>query len=82
MLTEIQFDSPPIAGGRGGPPPTGTFPRGYRVEVSTDGTTWSAPVAEGQGSGRITAIAFAPVRAQLRSHHADRGDRERSGLVD
>ena len=42
-----------------------TFPRGYRVEVSTDGTTWSAPVAEGQGSGRVTAIAFAPVRASF-----------------
>ena len=42
----------------------GTFPRAYRVEVSTDGATWSA-VAEGQGSGRITSIAFAPVRASF-----------------
>ena len=65
VLTEIQFDSPPIAGGRSGAPPIATFPRGYRVEVSTDGTTWSAPVAEGQGSGRVTAIAFAPVRARV-----------------
>ena len=64
MLAEIEFDSPPIAGGRGGTAPTGTFPRGYRVEVSTDGKTWSA-VAEGQGSGRITSIAFAPVRASV-----------------
>jgi mono/diheme cytochrome c family protein/glucose/arabinose dehydrogenase len=63
VLTEIQFDSPPIPGGRSGAPSTATFPRGYRVEVSTDGTTWSAPVAEGQGSGRITSISFAPVRA-------------------
>ena len=64
MLTEIQFDSPPIGGGRG-TQPTPTFPRVYRVEVSTDGTSWSAPVAEGQGSGRTTAIAFAPVRASV-----------------
>ena len=65
VLTEIQFDSPPIAGGGSGAPPIATFPRGYRVDVSTDGTTWSAPVAEGQGSGRVTAIAFAPVRARV-----------------
>ncbi len=64
MLTEIQFDSPPIGGGRGAQP-TQTFPRAYRVEVSTDGTPWSAPVAEGQGSGRTTVIAFAPVRASV-----------------
>ncbi len=61
-LTEIEFDSPPIGGGTGGP--TATFPRGYRVEVSTDGATWSA-VAEGQGSGRITSLTFAPVRARV-----------------
>jgi mono/diheme cytochrome c family protein/glucose/arabinose dehydrogenase len=63
MLTEIEFDSPPVAGGRGGAS-TATFPRGYRVEVSTDGAIWSA-VAEGQGSGRITSIAFAPVSASF-----------------
>jgi hypothetical protein len=62
MLTEIEFDSPPIAGGRGGAS-TATFPRGYRVEVSTDGANWSAPVAEGEGSGRITSVRFGPVRA-------------------
>ena len=65
VLNEIQFESPPTAGGRGGSPPAGTFPRGYRVEVSTDGTTWSAPVAEGEGSGRTTVISFAPVRARV-----------------
>ncbi len=64
MLTEIEFDSPPAAGGRGGAS-TATYPRAYRVEVSIDGTTWSAPVAEGQGSGRTTSIAFAPVRASF-----------------
>jgi hypothetical protein len=30
-----------------------------------DGTTWSAPVAEGRGTGRSTVIAFAPVQARF-----------------
>ena len=30
-----------------------------------DGTTWSAPVAEGQGSGPATVITFRPVRAKF-----------------
>jgi mono/diheme cytochrome c family protein len=62
MLTEIEFDSPPIGGGTSGP--TATFPRAYRVEVSTDGATWTV-VGEGQGSSRVTSIAFAPVRASV-----------------
>lgn len=58
-------------GGRGLPgapapaPPPQAFPRGYRVQVSMDGTTWSKPVAEGTGSGRRTDISFAPVRAKF-----------------
>jgi hypothetical protein len=90
-LTEIQFNSTPQAGGRGGvpggrggrgrgageiapvqaepaappPPPVGTFPRSYRVEVSLDGKTWGPPVAEGLGSGLTTTIAFRPVRAKV-----------------
>jgi mono/diheme cytochrome c family protein/glucose/arabinose dehydrogenase len=64
-LTEIQFDSPPLAGGRGGPPPAGTFPRGYRVEVSQDGVTWGSPIAEGQGTSRLTMLTFAPVAARF-----------------
>ncbi len=42
-----------------------SFARGYRVQVSSDGKTWSAPVAEGQGSGPLTAIPFSPVRARF-----------------
>ncbi len=30
-----------------------------------DGTTWSAPVAEGKGAGRSTVISFAPVQAKF-----------------
>jgi mono/diheme cytochrome c family protein/glucose/arabinose dehydrogenase len=64
MLAEIQFDSPTTGGGRAGPP-VATFPLAYRLQVSNDGVTWSAPIAEGQGSGRTTTIAFAPVRARF-----------------
>ena len=64
MLTEIQFTSSAV-GGRGGAPPAWTFPRGYRVQVSADGNTWSAPVAEGQGAAGTTVITFAPVSAKF-----------------
>ncbi len=65
MLTEIQFESPPQGGGRGGPAPAGAYPRDYQVQVSIDGKDWSAPVAEGKGTGVTTMIAFAPVRARF-----------------
>ena len=64
-LTEIQFTSSVIAGGRTGAPPVSTHPRGYRVQVSTDGTTWSAPIAEGRGAEGTTIITFAPVSARF-----------------
>jgi hypothetical protein len=62
-LTEIQLTSP-AAGGRGAPP-VQTYPRGYRVQVSTDGATWSVHVAEGQGTAGTTTITFAPVEAKF-----------------
>jgi mono/diheme cytochrome c family protein len=49
----------------GGPAPQPAFPRGYEVVLSTDGTTWSNPVAQGQGKGVINEIAFAPTRAKF-----------------
>ena len=63
-LTELQFESAPVGGARGGPPPAGTFPRAYRVEVSMDGMAWSGPVAIGEGNGRVTTATFAPVAAK------------------
>ncbi len=62
MLTEIRFTSSTTGSA---PAQTSTFPRAYRVQVSTDGTTWSSPVAEGQGVAGVTVIAFAPVRAKF-----------------
>ena len=35
---------------------TGDYPRGYEVVVSTDGKTWSKPLAKGKGKGPITKI--------------------------
>jgi mono/diheme cytochrome c family protein len=42
----------------------GDFPRGYKVEISDDGTTWKRTVAEGKGERGVTNIAFAPVKAK------------------
>jgi mono/diheme cytochrome c family protein/glucose/arabinose dehydrogenase len=59
----------PGTGGQAAPPaftpPPPASPRRYRVEVSMDGSTWSAAVAEGEGTGGSTVITFAPVRAKL-----------------
>ena len=54
-----------IGGGRGGPAPQPAFPRGYEVVLSMDGTTWSNPVAQGQGKGVVNEIAFTPSRAKF-----------------
>jgi hypothetical protein len=35
------------------------------VQVSPDGKTWSAPVAEGDGTPGVTTIPFAPVSARF-----------------
>jgi mono/diheme cytochrome c family protein len=64
-LTEIQFTSSAVGGGRTGSPPSWTFPRGYQVQVSADGNAWGGPVAEGQGAPGTTVITFAPVSARF-----------------
>jgi mono/diheme cytochrome c family protein len=52
-------------GGRGrGAMPTAP-PANYSVQVSNDGTTWSAPVAQGAGQNPKTTITFAPVQAKF-----------------
>jgi mono/diheme cytochrome c family protein/glucose/arabinose dehydrogenase len=59
-VTELEFDSPAADGDAPAPPPAG-FPRRYLVQVSMDGTTWSQPVAEGEGDGISTIVTFKPV---------------------
>ena len=62
-LTEIQFQSGTYAGPGTQPRPV-LYPRGYKVQTSLDGSTWSAPVSEGAGSGPSMTIAFPPVSAR------------------
>jgi hypothetical protein len=41
------------------------YPRGYELAVSTDGTTWSAPLARGgESKNPVTDIQFAPTPAR------------------
>ncbi|MEQ1862675.1 MAG: discoidin domain-containing protein, partial [Chthoniobacteraceae bacterium] len=39
-------------------------PRGFKVEVSDDGRTWSAAVSEGKGTGTRTVASFEPITAR------------------
>ncbi len=75
-VTEIQFQSPPPGGRAGagnaaavtasGAPVAGPpgFPRGYKVEVSTDGSSWSG-ASEGKSNGLTTISTFQPVPAKF-----------------
>jgi len=71
-VSELQFTST-AAGGRGGggggrgaagPPPVVGYPRGFKIETSTNGTTWTT-AAEGRGEGAATVVAFRPVQAKF-----------------
>jgi hypothetical protein len=79
-LTELQFESAPrrergaeagsgtTSVNYGGPPPPPEsvgYPRGYAVTVSTDGVSWSQPVASGAATGPKTMVTFAPVTARF-----------------
>lgn len=76
VVSELQFESAAIGGGRGGrggrggpgatpAPPVVGFPRGYTVQVSADGTNWGKPIVEGKGTGARTIIALPPTRAKF-----------------
>jgi mono/diheme cytochrome c family protein/glucose/arabinose dehydrogenase len=72
-VMELQFLSP-VPGGTGAAvSPSGApvqpqeisgfgFPRGFKIEVSPDGATWTK-VAEAAARGPSTTVAFAPTRA-------------------
>jgi hypothetical protein len=74
-MSEVQFDSgppggrapgrPPAVARPGGPPIFGSYPIGYRIQVSMDGSAWSKPVAEGKGSHDTTIATFQPVMAKF-----------------
>ncbi len=42
----------------------GDYPRGYQVNVSSDGVAWGSPIASGAGSSAVTSISFAAVTAR------------------
>jgi mono/diheme cytochrome c family protein len=56
---------PPPGGGRGAAPVFGSYPLGYRVQVSMDGRSWSAPVAQGIGTSATIIAALRPVQAKF-----------------
>jgi mono/diheme cytochrome c family protein len=67
----FQFGGAPGWGRAQGVPalPAGTplpiVPRAFRVQVSNDGTTWGAPVAEVQATSANSVIAFTPVKTRF-----------------
>jgi hypothetical protein len=42
----------------------GDYPRGYQVTISSDGVSWSDPVASGSGTSAVTTISFPPQTAR------------------
>jgi len=41
------------------------YPRGYKLELSTDGQNWGKPAATGEGKTAITTITFPTVKAKF-----------------
>jgi mono/diheme cytochrome c family protein len=57
--------TPAFQGGRAaGPPPFGSFPIAYTVQVSMDGKSWT-PVGQGEGSPRTAIVTFKPLQAKF-----------------
>jgi hypothetical protein len=69
ILVDVSAGGRRGAGGFGGRGRGGALPSGalsaYQVQVSMDGTTWGAPVAEGQGQNPTTTITLGPVQARF-----------------
>ena len=40
-------------------------PRGYKIEASSDGKTWSKPLTEGKGNKPIIEVSFKPTKAKF-----------------
>jgi hypothetical protein len=80
-VTEVQFDSAVSAGRRRIGARRRLPARLQPAGVSTDGTTWSQPVAEGKGGGPRTVILVAPIRAKF-VRLTQTGSDRCSGMVD
>ena len=68
-------------GGRGGGSPFGSFPIGYKIQLSMDGKTWSAPVAAGQRLAGDHDRHLPAGAGQVRQGDPDRDRGRRAGLV-
>ncbi len=66
-ISEIQFKSPPISRGwrPGSPPPIHTYPRGFDLEVSMDGTQWTKVITEGAGTGAKNTVRITPTKTRF-----------------
>ena len=66
-VSETQFKPPPISRGwrQGSPPPIHTYPRGYDLEISTDGHQWTKIITNGEGTGANNTIRFKPVQTKF-----------------
>ena len=69
-LAELQFQYGGASGwgrtqGASGSAQPVVAPRAFRVQVSNDGTQWSAPIAEMQSTGANTVIDFTPVKTRF-----------------
>ncbi|NND32470.1 MAG: c-type cytochrome, partial [Saprospiraceae bacterium] len=62
VFSEIHFNSPPIRRGwrKDAPPPIPTYPHAYTIRISSDGTTWSDPVAQGSCNDKNVLIKLPP----------------------
>ena len=67
QLTELTFVSPAISRGwrKGSPPPIGTYPRQYNVEISKDGKTWTRLLSNCKGVDSPVRIIFEPTEGKF-----------------
>ena len=67
--------APAPPAGRSMAPVFGSYPLAYSVQVSMDGKTWSAPVAQGTGSSATSIATFRPVQARfVKVTQTDKGE--------
>jgi hypothetical protein len=64
-VSEIHYNATPISRGwrPDAPPPLHTFPRGYILEASTDGTTWKE-IQQGKGTQADVSLVFEPMKTK------------------
>ena len=65
-VSEIHYNATPISRGwrPDAPPPLHTYPRGYILETSTDGSSWKE-IENGKGEQADVSMVFEPVRTKF-----------------